>query len=107
MTGLTAERLAGGGGGGGGGGAGGVGGGGGGGGGGGWGGVWGGGGARALLALVMVLVFGCVFNANGAFFRWGTHAGALRQASVYGLLATGMTLVIITGGIDLSVGSVL
>ena len=29
------------------------------------------------------------------------------QASVYGLLACGMTLVIITGGIDLSVGSVL
>jgi ribose transport system permease protein len=31
----------------------------------------------------------------------------LRQASVYGMLACGMTLVIITGGIDLSVGSIL
>ena len=31
----------------------------------------------------------------------------LRQVSVYGILACGMTLVIISGGIDLSVGSVL
>ena len=63
--------------------------------------------ARALLALALVLILGCVFNADGAFFRIGTHRDALRQASVYGLLACGMTLVIITGGIDLSVGSVL
>ena len=35
------------------------------------------------------------------------HRDALRQASVYGTLACGMTLVIVTGGIDLSVGSVL
>ena len=63
--------------------------------------------ARALLALLLVLVLGCVFNADGAFFRIGTHRDALRQASVYGLLACGLTLVIITGGIDLSVGSVL
>ena len=31
----------------------------------------------------------------------------LRQVSVYGILASGMTLVIISGGIDLAVGSVL
>jgi ribose transport system permease protein len=31
----------------------------------------------------------------------------LRQVSVYGILACGMTLVVITGGIDLAVGSVL
>jgi ribose transport system permease protein len=48
-----------------------------------------------------------MFNADGAFFKPGTHRDALRQASVYGILACGMTLVIICGGIDLSVGSVL
>jgi ribose transport system permease protein len=37
----------------------------------------------------------------------GTHRDALRQASVFGILACGMTLVIIAGGIDLAVGSVL
>ena len=62
---------------------------------------------RALLALVLVFVIGCACNADGAFFRWSTHRDMLRQVSVYGILACGMTLVIITGGIDLAVGSVL
>ncbi|MCC7435986.1 MAG: ABC transporter permease [Methanoregulaceae archaeon] len=63
--------------------------------------------ARALAALVIVLLLGAIFNADGAFFKLGTHRDALRQASVYGILACGMTLVIISGGIDLAVGSVL
>jgi ribose transport system permease protein len=62
---------------------------------------------RALIALLLVGVVGVVFHADGAFFKIGTHRDALRQASVYGILACGMTMVIITGGIDLSVGSVL
>lgn len=62
---------------------------------------------RALAALIFVFVIGCIFNADGAFFKFGTHRDALRQASVYGILACGMTLVIISGGIDLSVGSLL
>ncbi len=62
---------------------------------------------RALIALLMVLLLGAVFHAHGAFYKLGTHRDALRQSSVYGMLACGMTLVIITGGIDLSVGSVL
>jgi ribose transport system permease protein len=62
---------------------------------------------RAFLALVLVFVVGVLFHADGAFFKLGTHRDALRQASVYGILACGMTLVIIAAGIDLSVGSVL
>lgn len=62
---------------------------------------------RALIALALVLLLGVIFNADGAFFKLGTHRDALRQASVFGILACGMTLVIITGGIDLAVGSVL
>jgi ribose transport system permease protein len=62
---------------------------------------------RALMALALVVAIGCVFNSNGAFFHWSTHRDMLRQVSVYGILACGMTLVIISGGIDLSVGSVL
>src|SRR5688572_20334078 len=63
--------------------------------------------ARALIPLLGVLVLGVVFNADGAFFRWQTHAALLREISVVGILACGMTLVIVSGGIDLSVGSVL
>lgn len=62
---------------------------------------------RALLALFLVLLLGVVFNKNGAFFKIGTHRNALLEVSVYGILACGMTLVIVSGGIDLSVGSVL
>jgi ribose transport system permease protein len=62
---------------------------------------------RALLALILVLAAGLVFNADGAFFKIATHRDTLRQASVYGILACGMTLVIVSGGIDLAVGSIL
>lgn len=63
--------------------------------------------ARALGALIIVFVIGLLFSADGAFYKWGTHRDMLRAVSVYGILSCGMTLVIITGGIDLSVGSIL
>lgn len=62
---------------------------------------------RPLLPLCAILLLGAVFHANGAFFRWQTHAALLREVSVTGILACGMTLVIVTGGIDLAVGSLL
>jgi ribose transport system permease protein len=63
--------------------------------------------ARALLALALMFAIGALFNAEGAFFRWSVHRDMLRQVSVYGILACGMTVVIISAGIDLSVSSVL
>ena len=63
--------------------------------------------ATAVLALLFVFALGLVFHADGAFHKWSTHRDTLRQASVFGILACGMTVVIITAGIDLSVGSVL
>lgn len=63
--------------------------------------------ARAFLSLALVLLLGAVFNADGTFFQWATHRDMLRQVSVYGILACGMSVVIIAGGIDLSVGSIL
>ena len=62
---------------------------------------------RALLSLLTVFLLGVIFNADGTFFKWGTHRDMLRQISVCGILACGMTVVIITAGIDLSVGSIL
>src|SRR5512135_3688085 len=63
--------------------------------------------ARALLALATMLALGCVFHQEGAFFAWSTHRDMLREIAVYGILSCGMTLVILSGGIDLAVGSVL
>lgn len=62
---------------------------------------------RAIGALVLVFAIGCACNAHGTFFHWGTHRDMLRQVSVHGILACGMTIVIVAGGIDLAVGSVL
>lgn len=60
----------------------------------------------ALGAMGLMLVLGCVFNADGVFFELATHADTWSQNAAMGILACGLTLVIITGGIDLSVGSV-
>lgn len=59
----------------------------------------------ALLTLVLLIV---AFSfTSPAFLTMNNGLTVLLQTSVIGLLAIGMTLVIITGGIDLSVGSVL
>ncbi|MBI3985757.1 MAG: ABC transporter permease [Lentisphaerae bacterium] len=62
---------------------------------------------RAMAALLLVVALGLIFNANGAFFKWHTHRDMFRYVAVFGILSCGMTLVIVTGGIDLSVGSML
>jgi len=41
------------------------------------------------------------------FLRWANVINIIRQSSIYGIMAVGMTFVILTGGIDLSVGSIL
>lgn len=61
----------------------------------------------AIVALGLVIALGMLFHADGAFYKWATHRDMLRQSSVKGILACGLTLVILMGGIDLSVGSVL
>ncbi len=53
------------------------------------------------------MFIGIIFNADGTFLQWDTHRDMLRQISVFGILACGMTLVIIAAGIDLAVGSLL
>lgn len=59
------------------------------------------------MSLLVVVVLGVVFNGEGAFFQWETHRDMLRQMSVFGILACGATIVIVSGGIDLAVGSIL
>lgn len=61
----------------------------------------------AAISLVVVVILGVTFNGEGAFFQWETHRDMLRQMSVYGILACGATIVIVSGGIDLAVGSIL
>lgn len=62
--------------------------------------------ARAVAALVGVLALGAVWNGGGAFFRPSLHLDLLGAQSVVGLCALGQCLVILGGGIDLSVGAI-
>jgi ribose transport system permease protein len=59
----------------------------------------------AVVALVVVCVFGAIRYAP--FATPENLLNVLRQNSMLGMVALGMTMVILTGGIDLSVGSVL
>lgn len=59
----------------------------------------------AWLGLVLMMLTLTVLT-NGAFIEPRNLTNVFRQASINGILAVGMTLVILIGGIDLSAGSV-
>ncbi|MCC0179825.1 ribose ABC transporter permease [Waterburya agarophytonicola K14] len=61
--------------------------------------------AGILPILVAICILFAILSPN--FLSAGNAVNILRQASINIVLATGMTFVILTGGIDLSVGSVL
>jgi len=58
-----------------------------------------------FIALVLLIVIFSV--AEPAFLRVNNIFNILRQVSIVGICAVGMTFVILTGGMDLSVGSVI
>lgn len=59
----------------------------------------------SLIALIILIIVISLLNRN--FATLDNFLSLLRQSSINGLIAFGMTLVVLTGGIDLSVGSVL
>jgi ribose transport system permease protein len=56
----------------------------------------------SLLALALLIFVGCLIP---DFARFQNFTNIIRQSSVVGVIAVGMTFVIILGGIDLSVGA--
>ena len=74
---------------------------------------------QIYLGVLLIFVVGAVLGQMNRPYRPGTdtqynpfmtsenQTNVLRQVSINGILAVGMTLVILTAGIDLSVGSVL
>ena len=63
----------------------------------------------ALLVLILLAMIASPTASDGSriFFQLGNLTDILRQVSLIGIISLGMTFVILTGGIDLSVGSVL
>jgi ribose transport system permease protein len=68
--------------------------------------------ARGLAALLGILVLAVLISPTASdgsriFLQAGNLTDILRQISLIGILSLAMTFVILTGGIDLSVGSIL
>jgi ribose transport system permease protein len=61
----------------------------------------------ALPLIGLVVVSGLMGFASDNFFSVDNLLNVLRQVSIVGILAVGMSFVILTGGIDLSVGAVM
>lgn len=60
------------------------------------------------FGIVIILILLCIFFTakNSSFIGINNIINILRQVAINGIIAVGMTMVLITGGIDLSVGSV-
>ena len=61
----------------------------------------------ALICLIGALASPHTSSGRNIFLSYNNLTDVLRQVSITGLVATGMTIVILLGGIDLSVGSVM
>src|SRR5512133_1970509 len=59
----------------------------------------------AFAALIVLLIFFTLMSKN--FMQFNNVVGILLATAVNGVLALGVTFVIITGGIDLSIGTVM
>ena len=60
---------------------------------------------RTFIVLVLLVIFFTIVKGT-TFLSASTLTMVAKHVALYGILALGMTFVIITGGIDLSVGSV-
>src|SRR5512132_4645869 len=57
--------------------------------------------------IVLLILFGALTLGSDEFLTGDNMANLARQVAVFGIIAVGQLLVILTAGIDLSVGSVL
>lgn len=57
------------------------------------------------IAAALLAIYG--FDRTGTFFSLSSRQTILHQVALYGVLAVGAAVVIISGGIDLSIGSVI
>ena len=60
-----------------------------------------------ILGMILVILFVILSFATDKFLSVANLANLARQTSIVGIIAVGMTFVIVSAGIDLSVGSVL
>lgn len=59
---------------------------------------------RSVILLLFMIVIASIMSPN--FLRVNNIVNVLRQVAIFGTVGAGMTFVVLTGGIDLSVGSI-
>ena len=62
---------------------------------------------KTAILWVMIILILILSVISPSFFRGQNLLNIIKQASITGVIGVGMTFVLITGGIDLSVGSVM
>ena len=60
--------------------------------------------SRVLTITAIVIVLALL---SPQFLTWGNFSNVMRQASLQFLMAAGLTIVVLTGGIDLAIGAIL
>ncbi len=60
-----------------------------------------------MIAALIVMWIGFTYLTDGSFIKPRNISNLVRQMAIVGVMGTGMVLVIVSGGIDLSVGSVM
>lgn len=62
-----------------------------------------------INGILMLLIYICVVTAllNGVFVTSGNLSNVVQRTAMYGIIGVGVAFVIITGGIDLSIGSLI
>jgi len=63
--------------------------------------------AGPLITLVAILVLLTIFVPNQTFFTWRSFSGIVNAATLTGILTIGITLLMICGEFDLSVGALM
>jgi ribose/xylose/arabinose/galactoside ABC-type transport system permease subunit len=62
-------------------------------------------GMQAIIALAVIVIFFSI--ASSSYRNFGTYASILQHSAILGIVACGSTLILISGGLDLSVGSIM
>ncbi|HYE83520.1 MAG TPA: sugar ABC transporter permease [Clostridia bacterium] len=60
-----------------------------------------------MIAALIIMWIGFTYLTEGSFITSRNLSNLVRQMAIVGIMGTGMVLVIVSGGIDLSVGSVM
>src|SRR5262249_34296187 len=58
------------------------------------------------ISCFLLVIYGCLLVADEGARTWNNHFNLARRIGLYGILSVGAGILIVSGGIDLSIGAV-